>query len=225
MTSLPPSAVDDQMVVGALRAGKGDGRRQAGDATELPVARDLNVVVAGGAVDDDAVGRAVADAAAGHAREVDRDLRDAGAGEVVDVISVGAAERVEVDVLDAVEVHRDVADVAGETYTPVAVGVMLIFSLTLAPLNTSVSMPALAIDRVAAVARIPDERVVAVAAEQAVSLPLPPVMMSLPSPPISLSLPSPPVMVSLPAPPSTVTLMSAASPLPAVKTSSPPLAC
>ena len=38
---------------------------------------------------------------------------------------------------------------------------MLMFSLTLAPLNSSVSMPGLTLDRVAAVARVPDERVVA----------------------------------------------------------------
>ena len=37
------------------------------------------------------------------------------------------------------------------------------FSLALEPLNTSVSTPVLAFDNVAAVARIPDERVVAVA--------------------------------------------------------------
>ena len=40
---------------------------------------------------------------------------------------------------------------------------MSMFSSTLAPLNTSVSVPRLALDDVAAVARIPDERVVAVA--------------------------------------------------------------
>ena len=38
---------------------------------------------------------------------------------------------------------------------------MSMFSLTLAPLNSSVSLPRLALDRVAAVARIPDEGVVA----------------------------------------------------------------
>ena len=86
------------------------------------------------------------------------------------------------------------------------------FSLMLAPLNTSVSKPP-AVDRVAAVARIPDEGVVA-GAESAVSLPRPPMTTSLPSPPISVSLPSPPVMVSLPSPPSIVRLISAASPLP-----------
>ena len=39
---------------------------------------------------------------------------DAGAGQVVDGDGVGAAEGVEVDLLDAVDVHGDVADVAEE---------------------------------------------------------------------------------------------------------------
>ena len=48
------------------------------------------------------------------AGEVDVHAGDVGAGEVVDVDRVGAAEGVEVDRLDAVGVHRDVGDVAGE---------------------------------------------------------------------------------------------------------------
>ncbi len=57
----------------------------------------------------------------GGAGQVEVDLREVGAGQVVDGDGVGAAEGVEVDPLDAVEVHRDVADVAGEP-DPAAVG-------------------------------------------------------------------------------------------------------
>ena len=64
--------------------------------TEAAAAGDLNGVVAGGAVDGHGVRRAVADVAAGH-REIDRDLGDAGAGQVADRDVVGAAEGVEVD--------------------------------------------------------------------------------------------------------------------------------
>ena len=99
-------------------------------------------------------------AAAGGA-EVDVDLLDVGPGQVVDRDGVGAAQRVDVDRLDAVEVHRDVADVAEQPGMRLPLAEMSMFSLTLAPLNSSVSMPRLALDRVAAVARVPDEGVVA----------------------------------------------------------------
>ena len=54
----------------------------------------------------------------------------------------------------------------------------------------------LAFDRVAAVAGVPDERVVA-GAREAVSLPRPPMTRSLPWLPLMMSLPSPPLIVSL----------------------------
>ena len=50
-----------------------------------------------------------------------RDPADVGAGQVADHDVVGAAERVEVDALDVVEVHRHVGDVAEEQRPP-AVG-------------------------------------------------------------------------------------------------------
>ena len=83
------------------------------------------------------------------------------------------------------------------------------FSPTLAPLNTSVSVPVLAFDDVAAIARVPDEGVVAVAEDRRRRCPGRRSPMSLPSPPISVSAPWLPVMVSLPAPPSMTRLMDA----------------
>ena len=56
---------------------------------------------------------AVAGRAAECAARFDVDLRDVGAGQVVDGDGVGAAERVEVDRLDVVEVHDDGGDVRG----------------------------------------------------------------------------------------------------------------
>ena len=58
---------------------------------------DLDLVVAAGAGDRHAVGRAVAGSAAGRRAEIERDLRDAGAGQVADRDGVGAAEGREVD--------------------------------------------------------------------------------------------------------------------------------
>ena len=86
---------------------------------------------------------------------------DVGSGEVVDGDHVGAAERVDVDPLDAVRVHRDVGRRRGRTAAGCRWPTGRPCSATLAPLNSIVSLPGCALDRVAAVARIPVERVVA----------------------------------------------------------------
>jgi len=56
--------------------------------------------------------------AARRRRRVDGDLRHVGAGEVVDRDVVGAAQGRELNSLDAVEIHGDVADVAKELHPP-----------------------------------------------------------------------------------------------------------
>ena len=89
--------VDDQPVVGGLGAGDVDLGGQTDDGDAARVAGDRDHVVAGGAVDDDGVGLAVADAAARRRRQVDVDLGHVGAGQVVDGDGVGAAQGVEVD--------------------------------------------------------------------------------------------------------------------------------
>ena len=76
-------------------------RRVAEPATAIAVR-------AVGAVDDDGVGRAVARAGPAGVGQVEVDLGDVGAGQVVDGDGVGAAQGVEVDLLDVVEVHGDV---------------------------------------------------------------------------------------------------------------------
>ena len=95
--------------------------------TEPPVPVHLNIVVAGGAVDGHAIGLAVAYVGARCPREVDRDLGDAGAGKVADRDVIGTAASGEIDVLDAVEIHGDVTDVAGEAHPPVIVGDVDVF--------------------------------------------------------------------------------------------------
>ena len=128
------------------------------------VAGDRDHVVAGGAVDDDGVGLAVAGAAAGRRCQVEVDLVHVGAGQVVDGDGVGAAEGVEVDALDAVEVHRDVADVAGEP-DAAAVGREVDLLGDVGAVEQQRVGAGLALDGVAAVAGVPDERVVAGAHE------------------------------------------------------------
>ena len=61
---------------------------------------------------------AVADRSADRRGEVDRHLRDVRAAQIVDDDVVGAAERVELDGLDVIQIHGDVGDVAGEQHAP-----------------------------------------------------------------------------------------------------------
>ena len=157
--------VDDQLShwhppepLTATRAGRPDDREAGARA------RDLDVVGTVGAVDDDGVGLAVAGAAARSAGQVEVDLGDVGAGQVVDGDRVGAAQGVEVDPLDAVEVHGDVADVAGEA-DAAAVGGDVDLLVDVGAVEEHRVGAVLALDGVAAVARVPDEGVVAGAQE------------------------------------------------------------
>ncbi len=113
--------VDDECVVGPLGIGDVDPRRQPEHGDRRPRAEDVDDVVAVGAVDDDDVGLTVAGRPADRSGLIDVELDEVGAGEVVDGGLVGVPQRVEVDRLDAVEVHDDGAQVPGEPDTP-AVG-------------------------------------------------------------------------------------------------------
>src|SRR5262249_47333795 len=106
--------VDHELVVGYLGARHTDEGRQPhhGEAGAGP--QDLDGVVPAGAVDDDGVRRAVAGPGAGGAGQVEVHLGDAGAGEVADGDGIDAAPGGEIDLLDAIDVHDDGADVAGE---------------------------------------------------------------------------------------------------------------
>ena len=97
--------------------------------------------------------------------EVERDASDVGAGHVADHDVVGASERVEGDALDVVEVHRHVRDVAEEDRPP-AVGEDVDVLGGARSVEQELVGAVLAFDRVAAVARIPLEAVVAGAEER-----------------------------------------------------------
>src|SRR5262249_15129047 len=107
---------DDERIVGRLGVGDVHLGRQPDHGDRGPRAEHVNDVVAVGALDDDGVGGAVAGRPAERPGLVDVDLDDVGPGEVVDGGLVGAAQGVEVDHLDVVNVHDDVAEVAGEPY-------------------------------------------------------------------------------------------------------------
>src|SRR5205807_2517927 len=115
---------------------------------------------------DDGVGLAVAGAR--RAIEVQVDGKNVGGGQVVDSDGVGAAEGVEVDRLDAAEVHGDVADIAGEPdamewRAGAAVGDVELLREVRAVEHNPVPAAALPVDHVAAIAGVPLERVVAAA--------------------------------------------------------------
>ncbi len=103
---------------------------------------------------------AVADAGAERALEIDCDERDIGPAEIVDHDVVRPAQGVEVDPLDVVEVHGDIVDVAKED-DPRTVGrnsdVLVVAGTDEEELIEAV----LALDRVVAAARTPNEQVVA----------------------------------------------------------------
>src|SRR5215472_15079718 len=156
------AAFDHQMItkITALRMVDGNLIRQSTDRDQSPGRRDVDLVVAAGAVDRHSVGRAVARAAAEGSRQIDGDLLDAGAGKVVDNNVVGAAKGLELNALDAIEVHRDIGDVAEERRVGAIgrdgdifddVGTAKVERIEAAP----------AIDDIAAVAWIPDEDIIA----------------------------------------------------------------
>ena len=134
--------------------------RETVDDHRGAAAGDGDGVVALRAVDGHGVGRSVALAAARLRRQVEVDLLDVGAGEVADHDVVGAAQGVELDVLDVVEVHGDVGDVA-EEQRPAAVGRDVDVLGDVGAVEQQRVGAGLALDDVAAVARVPDERVVA----------------------------------------------------------------
>ncbi len=117
------------------------------------------------AVDDDSVRLCVAGAV--DRGEVDVDRVDAGACQVVDGDRVDAAEGLDVDLLDAVEVHRDEAEVAGES-SAAAVGGDVDVLRAVAAVEVELVDAGLAFHGVAAVAGVPLEAVFALAQERPV---------------------------------------------------------
>jgi hypothetical protein len=103
---------------------------------------------------------AIAHAAARRRREVQVDVFDARPGQVVHSDGVRAAKGVELNVLDPIEVHGDVGDVAGES-RPTAVGRDVDLLVDVRAVEQQRVGSGLALDDVAAVARVPDIGVVA----------------------------------------------------------------
>jgi hypothetical protein len=121
--------------------------------------RDLHLVRAGRAVDDNRVGRAVAGAA--QSGQIDIGRLGVGAGEVVDRDRIRAGERVNGDPLDLVQVIVTLA-MSRENRIRWPFADTSMFSLMFAVEIEGVRA-VLALDGVAALARVPVERVVVLA--------------------------------------------------------------
>src|ERR1700738_720826 len=130
-----------------------DLRGKPGDRDRGPCTHDVDRVIAGGTGNRHSVRHAVG-------AEVERDLRDTGAGKVTDRDVVGTAAGVELDVLYAVQIHGDVGNVAGEFHVPM-VGRDADVLVDIRAVEQERVDAGTAIDHVVAVTRIPDEGVVA----------------------------------------------------------------
>ena len=105
------TSVDRQHIAG-FRIGDIDLRGKPDDRNRSAGTHDVDRVIAAGAGNRHGVRHAVGSA------QVERDLSDAGTGQIADRDVVDAGERVELDVLDAVQIHGDVGNVAGELHMP-----------------------------------------------------------------------------------------------------------
>ena len=101
-------------------------------------------------------------------RQVDGDLVDVGSGEVVDRDGVRAAQHIELDMLDTAEVHRHVADIA-EQAGAVAIRRDIDLLGDVGAVEQQRIGAVVAFDDVAAIARIPLERIVSGAKECSVT--------------------------------------------------------
>src|SRR4051794_8217493 len=148
--------VDAQDVVRRLAAGDRGLGGQTGRHHLRARAVDVDPLGLVAAVERDRVGGAVAEPV--EAGEVDVGRLQAGAGEVADGDVVGAAEGAEVGLLDAVEVHGDGGDVAGEAHAR-AVGRDVDVLADVRAVELQRVVAGLALDGVAAVAGVPLEGV------------------------------------------------------------------
>src|SRR6185295_7606731 len=110
---VPAQAIDDELV-GRLGVQHGGRRGQPYHRGRRAAAGELHRVVAAGAVDDDLVNGAIAGAAARGPSQVHVHLLHVSTTQIVNAHDVRAAQRIEVDALDAVQIHGHVGDVARE---------------------------------------------------------------------------------------------------------------
>jgi hypothetical protein len=163
--------VDNQRVVRLHVADRGR-VRQAGDRRGARCAGDLDRVGCAGCLQTHGVDLAVPGVASERPFEVDVQLDEVGPGEALRLDRVRAAERLEGDLLDVIEVHRDAGDVAEEA-NALAVRRDVDVLGDAGAVERHRVRAALALDAVAAVAGIPAEDIVGGPQEGRVVAPVP----------------------------------------------------
>ena len=156
---VPTEPADSELVTRVLMLNR-DHRPQTGDGDTRGVAADRDRVVRIRAVHLDAVVLTVAGRPTRGAGEIEVQVRELRALQIVDGDDVGPAESGEIDPLEAREIHRHVSDVTGEPDVRPVRGDRDVLGDSRAVEAQRVGA-GLAVDGVAPVARIPDERVVA----------------------------------------------------------------
>lgn len=158
MVVVPAQAVEREPVVGPLREEDIHDRLQSEDAHPTGIAGRAERVVALRAVDRDRVGRTVA-AAVGSA-EVQVNIGHVGARQVADHDVVRTAQGAELSHFDIIQIHADAGHIAVEQH-PAAVGEDVDVLAGTGAEEEQLVAAVLALDRVAAVARVPLEDIVA----------------------------------------------------------------
>src|SRR4029434_3010043 len=136
-----------------------DAGRQAGDQKIAAWKCCRDDVVVGSAVDDHEIRCRIAGAAADHGSEAGVDVDQVGSSQVVNREGVDSTQRVEVEVLDVVEVQGHRADVAGEADAGAGGRDVEDFA-DVGAIEDHAVIAVLAFDRVVTVARVPLEGVV-----------------------------------------------------------------
>ena len=156
---VPAEPSDGELVTRVVML-NGDHRPKAGNGDARCVAADRDRVVRIRAVHLDAVVLTVAGRPTRGAGEIEVQVRELRALQIVDGDDVGPAESVEIDPLEAREIHRHVSDVTGKPDMRPVRGNRDVLGDSRAVEAQGVGA-GLAVDDVAPVAGIPDERVVA----------------------------------------------------------------
>ena len=163
--------VDVEPVAVGVGVGDAHGGREAVHADRVTARGHGDRVVPGRAGDGDEVLLVVGRRAAADRREVHVDAREVGPRQVPDRDLLVPEEGPEADRLDGVEVHDDVADVAGDR-DPADIGRDAEDLVVVGPGEDEGVGAAPAPDDVRAIARVPGERVVAAAEGRRVGTPV-----------------------------------------------------
>ena len=165
-------STDGQLIDAGIDAKEVHRGGKAHDSDPSCVSDNRGDIVSIGPVNDDGIRLGIARAGFGNGRQVQIDCLDVGPREVVNGNHIGAAPGIELDEFNFVAVHDDAADVTGETQTR-AVGREVDVFGNIGAVEKQRVLPRLTFYRIVAVARVPKECIVPLAAESDIDIPAP----------------------------------------------------